>query len=102
MSESAQHGPWDLAELQAFAKSRGGSCLSTEPGDENTRHRFLCAEGHEFESRAFVLIRGGFWCEHCQPPRDGPGPWDWSRLAQRDPTLAQFQPLSSVEPKKNT
>lgn len=92
MSENQTHGPWELADLQAFAESRGGSCLSGESGPANTLHRFRCAVGHEFEGSPFTLIRGGFWCERCQPPLDGPGPWDWDTLAQTDPTLARFQP----------
>ena len=92
MSSTNQKGPWTLAELQTFVESRGGSCLSEEAGDESTSHRFRCAEGHEFEGRAFVIIRGGFWCPECQPSLDGPGPWDWSPFAEKDPTLARFEP----------
>ncbi|MAI25877.1 MAG: hypothetical protein CMN75_07565 [Spirochaeta sp.] len=92
MNSENQNGPWTLAELQAFAESRGGSCLSSEAGIESTSHRFRCAEAHEFEAQAFVLIRGGFWCPHCQPSIDGPGPWDWNALAKKDPTLARFEP----------
>ena len=92
MNSENQKGPWTLAELQAFAESRGGACLSSAAGDESTSHRFRCAEGHEFEGRAFVLIRGGFWCPKCQPPIDGPGPWNWSAFAENDPALARFEP----------
>ncbi|MCH2187411.1 hypothetical protein MK280_16260, partial [Myxococcota bacterium] len=63
-----------------------------ESGSSNAPHRFRCAAGHDFEASPFVLIRGGFWCDRCQPPLDGPGPWDWAALAETDPTLARFEP----------
>ena len=100
MSQKQTHGPWELAELQAFAESRGGSCLSAASGPADAPHRFRCAEGHEFEASPFTLIRGGFWCEHCQPPLDGPGPWDWDAVAQADPTLARFQPQAATKSKR--
>lgn len=92
MSEETAQGPWSLADIQAFAESRGGSCLSTEGGGRTSPLRFRCAAGHEFESSPFVLIRGGFWCERCMPSLKGPGPFDWSALATDDPTLARFEP----------
>ncbi len=92
MSRAETHGPWVLADLQKLAISRGGECLSVEMGEKEAPHRFRCARNHEFEASPFTLIRGGFWCDRCQPSLDGPGPWDWDALAQTDPTLARFQP----------
>jgi hypothetical protein len=100
VSQKQTHGPWALADLQEFANSRGGECLSLEMGEKNAPHRFRCARDHEFEASPFTVIRGGFWCDRCQPPLDGPGPWDWDAVAQADPTLARFQPQAATKSKR--
>lgn len=53
-----------LEEYQAIALSRGGKCLSAEYVNADTKLRWLCAQGHEWESRPIAVKRGD-WCKRC-------------------------------------
>lgn len=53
-----------IPELQALAKSRGGECLSERYLGARTKHRWKCAEGHEWEAVPYS-VRAGTWCPHC-------------------------------------
>lgn len=90
MSLRARSKPPRLEDLQKFAGARGGVCLSTESGGFEALHRWRCARGHLFEARPAVLMDGGYWCNACQPSLEAPGPWDWSVIAEGDPTIARF------------
>lgn len=47
-----------------FAAKRGGECLSTVYADSQTKVRWRCAVGHEFERLIYPVIRGS-WCPRC-------------------------------------
>lgn len=53
-----------IERLRAIAEERGGRCLSDEYLGYVGRHRFKCAEGHEWEASAGDVIRG-HWCGVC-------------------------------------
>ncbi len=83
-----------LETIKTFAASRGGECLSGEVLGRGTKHRWRCAEGHEFEASPRLLIDAGYWCPECFPSFANPSPWDWDARAQRDPLLNRFQTKS--------
>lgn len=53
-----------LSELQRVAASRGGHCLSEQFLGNKTKHRWRCAQGHEWEAVPYS-IRAGTWCKKC-------------------------------------
>lgn len=54
----------ELADLQAIARSRGGECLSTIYCGMNSKHRWGCDKGHEWEAIP-ASIDSGRWCPYC-------------------------------------
>lgn len=57
-----------LKELKAFAKHRGGQCLSKEYTNNSTKLRWKCKEGHEWEATP-AHVRNGTWCPVCARSR---------------------------------
>ena len=53
-----------LGEMQVLAVCRGGECLSQRYVNNETKLRWRCAAGHEWEA-APGLVKGGRWCPHC-------------------------------------
>jgi len=53
-----------VGEMKTLAKERGGACLSTVYVDTQTKLRWRCAEGHEWEAKPGNVKRGG-WCPVC-------------------------------------
>jgi hypothetical protein len=53
-----------LGEMQTLAVRRGGECLSQKYVNNETKLRWRCATGHEWEA-APGLVKGGRWCPHC-------------------------------------
>jgi hypothetical protein len=53
-----------LRQCQEIAARRGGWCLSEIYVNERTRHRWCCAEGHEWDAVP-NKIRRGSWCPTC-------------------------------------
>ncbi len=58
----------DLEELRGIATSRGGSLLSDYYINNNTKLRWRCAEGHEWEAVP-SSIKQGSWCSICGDKR---------------------------------
>ena len=54
-----------IEEMQELAESRGGKCLSNEYINNQTKLKWQCAEGHEWEAIS-NCIKNGQWCPHCQ------------------------------------
>jgi hypothetical protein len=54
-----------LEDLQTAARSKGGECLSSVCLGANVKHRWRCAEGHEWEARASSVKNQGTWCRKC-------------------------------------
>jgi hypothetical protein len=53
-----------MAQLQAMAQARGGTCLSTDYGNDGQKLRWRCAHGHEWMQTP-SKIKGGSWCSRC-------------------------------------
>ena len=55
---------YDIKILNSLAAEKGGACLSQEYLGIHTKHRWRCAEQHEWEA-PFNSIRRGRWCPKC-------------------------------------
>lgn len=53
-----------LPELQRLASLKGGICLSDRYLGARAKHRWRCANGHEWEAPPYSL-RSGTWCMEC-------------------------------------
>jgi hypothetical protein len=53
-----------IAAMQTMAKERGGDCLSTFYVNNNTKLRWRCAKGHEWDAVP-GSIQQGSWCPRC-------------------------------------
>ncbi len=84
-------GPGDLAEAAHF---RGGSLLSTDavPGELRRALRWRCAFGHEFDGSAYLVLKAGHWCPHCEAP-----PWRVASVAAKNPFFAQVAKRAASE-----
>ncbi len=56
--------PDGLERLQAMAQKRGGQCLAPEYLGTGLKHRFRCAESHEWEAVGSSILNG-VWCAQC-------------------------------------
>lgn len=56
--------PLNLEAARRIADDQGGRCLSEAASGGSARLRWLCAQGHEFES-TLASARTGRWCPHC-------------------------------------
>ncbi len=54
-----------LKEFQDIAKERGGKCLSTKYINIQTKLRFQCKKGHEFEATPNDVKHLDSWCPIC-------------------------------------
>jgi hypothetical protein len=57
-----------IEEMQQVASARGGSCLSNLYVNNNTKLRWRCAEGHEWEAVP-GSVKSGSWCPKCSDAR---------------------------------
>lgn len=53
----------EVCRQAAYAK--GGECLSAEYVNTDTKLRWRCAEGHEWEAIPDSVVRRGTWCPKC-------------------------------------
>jgi hypothetical protein len=53
-----------LAPFVAYAKSRGGTCISTSYVNSDANLKFRCAENHVFTLQG-SSARAGHWCREC-------------------------------------
>lgn len=60
----AHRRPLTLREMRALAARRGGECVSDQYVNNETKLRWRCAAGHEWEA-APGLVKGGHWCPRC-------------------------------------
>ena len=61
---------YTIEKMRTLAEAKGGVCLSANYSNVKSRLRWRCAEGHEWESQASVII-GGHWCPKCEQFRLG-------------------------------
>ncbi|HZM02750.1 MAG TPA: hypothetical protein VFC44_06975 [Candidatus Saccharimonadales bacterium] len=60
----ANRPPITIEDVQALAKTRRGECLSTRYVNSQTKLRFRCVEGHEWET-IWNRLQQGMWCPAC-------------------------------------
>ena len=53
-----------IEEMQEIAEQRGGQCVSSEYVNGNTKLKWRCAEGHEWEAKP-AFVKSGTWCPAC-------------------------------------
>ena len=57
-----------IEQMQALAKEKNGICLSTRYVNNQTKLRWRCAEGHEWEATPANMkrrMKRGNWCTKC-------------------------------------
>lgn len=59
---------WTLERVQEVVALKGGTCISDQYVNTETKMQFRCANGHEWETR-FRGILGGNWCPKCASGR---------------------------------
>ena len=55
---------YTIVDMQQFARSRGGECLSSAFKNCNSKLFWQCSEGHQWEARVSHVLRGS-WCREC-------------------------------------
>ncbi|MGB2798385.1 MAG: NAD(P)-dependent oxidoreductase [Dehalococcoidia bacterium] len=75
---------YTINNMRELAESRGGQCLSTEFSGIESKLKWKCGFGHEWEATP-VCVKAGHWCPECAPP-----PWDYDTIAKADPLFARF------------
>ena len=75
-------------DVKSAASYRGGSVISEsmKTGNLHTKLKWKCHNGHVFESTAFTVLRGGFWCPECCQAL----PWAFDKAAAHIPFYAQI------------
>jgi hypothetical protein len=78
----------DIEDMRQAAAFRGGECLSEKMtmGDLYTKLRWRCAEGHEFETSPYAVLKAGHWCSECLGAKNE---WREDLIAARSPFHAQ-------------
>jgi len=56
--------PPTIEDMERWAVTKGGHCLSTEYINNRHKLRWQCANGHEWTAK-WSNIRGGTWCPFC-------------------------------------
>ena len=72
-----------LRDLKAIARKRGGRCLSDVYAGNNTKLRWECAKGHQWETTPYKVKEGGHWCPKCA-------------AAERRLTIAEMKSLAKA------
>lgn len=60
-----EHQKLTIEVLHEIAAEKGGRCLSTEYVNANTKVRWQCAYGHEWEAKPSSVKNNGTWCRKC-------------------------------------
>lgn len=56
-----------MEEIQALARSRGGTCLSKSYDDSERNLRWCCSRGHEWKASLRNVKQNKSWCPICAP-----------------------------------
>lgn len=56
---------YTIENLNSYAQSKNGSCLSETYLGSRVKHRWLCAEGHKWEATWDSINNGNSWCPIC-------------------------------------
>ncbi len=62
--EGAEKQKATIEEMQQIARTRGGKCLTEKYIDGNTKLKWECREGHQWEATP-GNIKSGKWCRKC-------------------------------------
>ena len=62
---------YSIEDMQAFAKAKGGKCLSTEYTGINNKLQWQCKEGHTWFSIPNQIINVNTWCHKCAAIKSG-------------------------------
>lgn len=54
-----------IADMHELALSKGGKFLSSEYIDSQTKHKWECDKGHQWEARPDSVKNRGDWCPEC-------------------------------------
>lgn len=54
-----------LDDLQAHASKKKGKCLSNEYSTSDTKYKWSCQNGHEWEA-TWHSVKKGSWCQKCE------------------------------------
>jgi len=54
-----------IKEMQVLAKKHKGKCLSSTYVNANSKLRWRCAKGHEWEAAPEYVKYAGYWCSKC-------------------------------------
>ena len=63
--------PERLREMQELASAKGGKCLSTAYVNKETKLRWRCSQGHEWEATPGNIKNSGTWCLTCANANQG-------------------------------
>ena len=66
LSEEDVHPENMILKLRAIAKSYGGELLSNVYINNNTKLKWRCSEGHEWEAVSASIINNKSWCKICR------------------------------------
>jgi hypothetical protein len=55
-----------IEEMNAFAKKKGGKCLSTVYKNIDSKLKWACAEGHIWEQSAYWILNSHIFCSLCE------------------------------------
>jgi hypothetical protein len=55
-----------IEQMQALAQAKQGECLSTTYVNSQTKLRWRCAEGHEWQATPSSVKNYGSWCKKCR------------------------------------
>ncbi|MBI4931808.1 MAG: hypothetical protein HY841_13660 [Bacteroidetes bacterium] len=54
-----------IQEMKAFAKKKGGECLSEKYINQKTKLKWQCKKGHVWAASPNSIINSNTWCGHC-------------------------------------
>jgi hypothetical protein len=80
-------------DMRALAQRQGGECLSARYVNNSTKLQWRCGQGHEWLTRAAVILKG-HWCPECSWMADSPKgttrrKYLAVKAAEADPTESQ-------------
>ncbi|MFX1297544.1 MAG: hypothetical protein ACFFD2_22165, partial [Promethearchaeota archaeon] len=64
--ECVQRKKYTLDDIKAFAKSKGGECLSTIYERSQGKLKWRCENNHDFEASFFNVKVNNSWCPECR------------------------------------
>lgn len=64
-----QKNLWVIEDLKSYAHIKGGRLLTSKYYGVAFRYRFVCSEGHVFETQWSNMVRTNSWCGKCSAKR---------------------------------